>query len=75
MISEINTITDLRKFVFYLFNICSTIILPVPLYGCETLSITLREERRVRTFEKRVMTRTAGPKRDEVTGEWRTLYN
>ena len=45
-----------------------TIILPVVLYGCETLPLTLREERRLRVFENRVLRRVFGPKRDEVTG-------
>ena len=45
-----------------------TIILPVVLYGCETWSLTLREERRLRVFENRVLRRVFGPKRDEVTG-------
>jgi hypothetical protein len=40
-------------------------------YGCETWSLTLREERRLRVFEYRVLRRVFGPKRDEVTGEWR----
>jgi len=48
-----------------------TIIFPVVLYGCETWSLTLREERRLRVFENRVLRRVFGPKRDEVTGEWR----
>ena len=56
-------------------KIHKTIILPVILYGCETWSLTLREERRVRVFEKRVLRRIFGPKRDEVTGEWRKLHN
>ena len=47
-----------------------TIILPVVLYGCETWSLTLREEHRLRVFEYRVLRRIFGPKRDEVTGEW-----
>jgi hypothetical protein len=51
-----------------------TIILPVVLYGCETWSPTLREERRLRVFDYRVL-RVFGPKTDEVTGEWRKLYN
>jgi len=46
------------------------IILPVVLYGCETWSLTSREERRLRVFENRVLRRVFGPKRDEVTGEW-----
>jgi hypothetical protein len=48
-----------------------TIILPVALYGCETWSLTLREEHRL----SRVLRRIFGPKRDEVTGGWRTLHN
>jgi len=55
-------------------NIYRTIILPVVLYGCETWSLTLREERRLRVFENRVLRRIFGPKRDEVTGEWRKLH-
>jgi len=51
-----------------------TLILPVVLYGCETWSLTLREERRLRVFEIRVLRRIYGPKRDEVTGEWRKLH-
>ena len=51
------------------------IILPVVLYGCETWSLTLREECRLRVFENRVLRRIFGPKRDEVTGEWRKLHN
>ena len=50
-------------------NIYRTIILPVVLYGCETWSLTLREENRLRVFEKRVLRRIFGPKRDGVTGE------
>jgi hypothetical protein len=46
-----------------------TIILPVVLYGCETWSLTLREECRLRVFENRVLRRIFGPKRDEVKGE------
>jgi len=52
-----------------------TIILPVVLYGCETWLLTLKEERRLRVFENRVLRRIFGPKRDEVTGEWRKLHN
>jgi hypothetical protein len=47
----------------------------VVLYGRETWSLTLREERRLRVFENRVLRRIFGPKRDEVTGEWRKLHN
>jgi hypothetical protein len=55
--------------------IYKTIILPVVLYGCETWSLTLREEDRLRVFENRVLRRIFGPKRDEVTVEWRKLNN
>jgi hypothetical protein len=47
----------------------------VVLYGCETWSVTLREEHRLRVFENRVLRRIFGPKRDEVTGGWRKLHN
>jgi len=49
--------------------------MPVVLYGCETWSLTWREERRLRVFENRVLKRIFGPKKDEVTGEYRTLHN
>ena len=49
--------------------------MPVVLYGCETWSLTLREERRLKVFENRVLRRIFRPKRDEVTGEWRKLHN
>jgi len=55
-------------------KIYRNIILTV-LYGCETWSLTLREERWLRVFENRVLRRILGPKRDEVTGEWRKLHN
>jgi hypothetical protein len=51
------------------------IIFPVILYGCETSSRALREKHRLRVFENRVLRRTFGPKRDEVTGGWRGLHN
>ena len=51
-------------------KIYRTIILPVVLYGCETWSLTLREERRLWVFENRMLRTVFGPKRDEVTGEW-----
>ena len=54
-------------------EIYRTIISPV-VYGCETWSLTLREERRLRVLENGVL-RIFGTKRDEVTGEWRKLYN
>jgi hypothetical protein len=51
------------------------IILPVVLYGCETWSLTLREERRLRVFENKMLRKIFGPRRDELTGEWRRLHN
>jgi hypothetical protein len=57
------------------FKIYRIIILLVVLYGCETWSLTLREERRLRVFENRVLRNVFGPKRDKVTGEWRKLHN
>jgi hypothetical protein len=56
-------------------DIYRNIILPVALYGCETWSLTLREEHRLRVFENRALRRVFGPERDEVTGEWRKLSN
>ena len=50
-------------------------ILPVVLYGCETWSLTLRKECRLRVFENRALRKLFGPKRDEVTGECRKLHN
>jgi len=49
--------------------------LSVVLYGCETWSLTLRKERRLRVFENRVLREIFGPKRDEVKGEWRKVHN
>jgi hypothetical protein len=51
------------------------IILPVVLYGCETWSLTLREENRLRVFDNRVLRIVFGPKRDEVTGGWRKQHS
>jgi hypothetical protein len=56
-------------------KIYKTTILLVVLYGCETWSLTLREEHRLRVFENRVPRRIFGPKREEVTGGWRKLHN
>jgi hypothetical protein len=47
----------------------------VVLYGCETWSLALREEYRLRVFENRLLRRIFGPKRDEVAGEWRKLHS
>jgi hypothetical protein len=56
-------------------KIYRTIILLGVLYGCETWSLTLKEEGRLRVFENRVLKRIFGPRRDKVTGEWRRLHN
>jgi len=56
-------------------KIYRTINLPVVLYGCEGWSLTLREERKLRAFANMVLRRIFGPRRDEVTGEWRRLRN
>ena len=56
-------------------KIYRTIILPVVLYGCETWSLTLREERKLRGFENMVLRRIFGPRRDKVMAEWRRLHN
>jgi hypothetical protein len=70
-----------ESFVFQLLSrnikikIYRKVILPVVLYGCETWSVTFREECMLRIFENRVLRRIFGPKRDEVTREWRRLQN
>jgi hypothetical protein len=56
-------------------EIFKTIILLLVLYGCEIWSLTLREEHRLRVFQKRVLRRIFEPKRDEVRGKWRKLHN
>jgi len=56
-------------------KIYRTIILPVVLYGCETWSLKLREERKLRVFENIVLRRIFGSRRDEVRGEWSILHN
>ena len=61
-----------RRVLYWVYR---TIILPVVLHGCETWSLTLREERKLRVFENMVLRRIFGPSRDEVTGEWRRLHN
>jgi hypothetical protein len=55
-------------------EIYKSIILPV-LYGCETLSLTLKEEHRLRVFENSVLRRIFGPKREGVTGNWRKVHS
>ncbi|KAJ4448596.1 hypothetical protein ANN_10615, partial [Periplaneta americana] len=56
-------------------RIYKTVILPVLLHSCETWTLTLREEHRLRVFENNVLRKIFGAKRDEVTGEWRKLHN
>ena len=56
-------------------KIHENIILLVDLYGCKTRSLTLREERRLKVFENRVVKNIFGSKRDEVKGVWRKLHN
>jgi len=56
-------------------KIYRTVSLPIVLYGCETWSLTLREERKLRVFENRVLRKIFGPRSDEVTGEWRGLHD
>jgi hypothetical protein len=66
-----------KEHKIYLIPLCchKTIILPVVLYGCETLSLKLKKEHRLRVFESRVLKRIFGPKRGEVTGGWKKLHN
>jgi hypothetical protein len=56
-------------------KIYKTIILPPILYRCEPWSLTLRQEHRLRAFENRVLRSISGPKRDEVTGDWRKMHS
>ena len=63
------------SFGFICVKLLRPLILPVVLYGCETWSLILREEPRLRVFENRKLRRIFGPKRDELTGEWRKLRN
>ena len=56
-------------------KIYRTVILPVVLCGCDTWSLTLRDEHRLSVFENRVLRRIFGPKRDAVSGKWRKLHN
>ncbi|KAJ4433904.1 hypothetical protein ANN_16217 [Periplaneta americana] len=56
-------------------RIYKTVILPAVLYGCETWTLTLREEQRLRVFENKVFRKIFGAKRGEFTGEWRKLHN
>jgi hypothetical protein len=67
----LSTVEKVKKKI----RIHKAIILSVVLYGCETWSLTLREEHRLRMFEYRVLRTIFGLKRDEVTGGWRKLHN
>jgi len=64
----------LSLLVILKIKIYRNIILPIVLYECETWSLTLREERKLRVFEKKVLRIIFGPRSDEVTGEWRRLH-
>jgi hypothetical protein len=59
----------------YLMKMCRILISPVVLYGCETWSLTQREEHSLRVLDHRVLRRIFGAKRDEVRREWRRLHN
>jgi hypothetical protein len=70
-LSVFSSAVDKRKKI----RIYTTVILPAVLYGCETWSLTLREENRLRVFENFVLRRIVGRKRNEVMGGWRKLHN
>ena len=70
-----NILSSSLPFKSFKIKIYRNIILPLVLRGCETWSLTLKEERKLRLFENRVLRRIFGPKRDEVTGEWRKPLN
>jgi hypothetical protein len=55
-------------------RIYKTIIMPLVLYGCETWSLTVREEHKLRVFQNKVLRRIFGPKRDGMTGGWGKLH-
>jgi hypothetical protein len=68
-----NWVEKINMLLYLMGNLLtSNILISIP---CETWSLTLREEHRLRVFENRVLRRIFGPKRDEVTGEWRKLHN
>ena len=69
--TPVNSTTFILYTLLYMSGIAiyRSIILPLVLYGCETWSLTLREERKMKVFENMVSRRTFGPRRDEVTGE------
>jgi len=71
----LKTVRSVYTVFVYFVWISEFIILPIVLYGCETWSLTLREERKLRVFENMVLRRIFGPRRDEVTGDWRRVHN
>jgi len=71
---DIGNVCPNIAFFFLNMSICSYIILPVALYGCETWSVTLRDEHRLRVFENRELRKIFGPKGEIVSGEWRKLH-
>jgi hypothetical protein len=75
MISRLKGEMEGCFFITFYLVINELEILPVVLYGCETWSLTLREERKLRVFENMALSRIFGPRRDEVTGERRRLHN
>ena len=70
-----NNLHSCSEFCALHLQLYRTIILPVVLYGCETWSLTLREEKKLRVFENMLLRRIFGPRRDELKGEWRRLHN
>ncbi|KAJ4441023.1 hypothetical protein ANN_10872 [Periplaneta americana] len=68
-------LNGLHQLLVYVDDVNITVILPVVLYGCETWTLTLRKEHRLRVFENKVLWKIFGAKRDEVTGEWTKLHN
>ena len=71
----IETLSSSLLFNSTKIKVYRTVILPVVLYGCETWSLTVRDECRLRVLENRVLRRIFGPKWEEVRGEWRKLHN
>jgi hypothetical protein len=70
-----NLLSSRLRFRNIEIKIYKTIILPVILHGCETWSLALRKEHRLRVFDNRLRRRIFGPRRDEVTGNFRKLHN
>jgi len=70
-----NLLSSILQSKIFKIKIYRTIILPVVLYGSETWLLTLKEERRLRMFDNRMLRRTFEPKRDVVTRDWRKLHN